>query len=321
MEWTGRQVLVTGAGGFIGSHLSERLLELGARVRAMVHGDSQHRAGFLGPLEVDGLEVVAGDLRDAAFVRTAAAGCNTVFHLGAVTSVAYSYGQPGETVATNALGTLNVCAAAHEHGVQRFVHTSTAGVYGNARDDAPITEDHPVMGCNPYTAGKLAGDHVAQTWHLSYGLPVTTIRLFNVYGPRMGRYLIMPTIIEQLLAGPELRLGDLSPTRTFTHVDDIVDAYIRMAETEAAVGEVVHFGSEEVLRMGELVERIAALMDRPYHITEDPARLRPKKSEIFRVRVDCAKARKLLGWKARVGLDEGLRKTVDWIAGGGYSPS
>lgn len=324
MDWNGRVAVVTGATGFIGSHLTERLLGLGARVRAMAHGDPAFRSGYLTqipPERRERLDVSGGDLRDAATVRRLIDGADTVFHLGAITSVAYSYAHPEETIAVNTLGTLNVCEACRLAGVRRMVHTSTAGVYGNALDDLPIAETHPVMACNPYTAGKLGGDFAAQTYLLSYELPVTTIRLFNAYGPRMGRFLIMPTVILQLLRGKELRLGDLSPVRPFVYVDDIVEAYLRMAESESVLGEVVHFGAEESISMADLVERIAALMRSDYQLVQDPARLRPGKSEIHRVRVDCAKARRVLGWSPTVPLDAGLEQTISWIRSGGYDNS
>lgn len=291
---------------------------MGAVVRGMVHGDPLYHPGHLAGIRHERLERVGGDLCDAEFVRRAVAGADTVFHLGAVTSVAYSYVHPEETIATNTLGTLNVCAAAQETGVRRMVHTSTAGAYGNAQNEQPITEEHPVFGCNPYTAGKLGGDFTAQTWHLSYELPVATIRLFNIYGPRMGRYLIMPTIIQQLLRSPDLHLGDLSPRRTFTFVEDIVNAYVRMAEEDRVLGEIVHFGSQEEVTMAELVELIARLMDRPCRVIQDPSRLRPKKSEIYCVRCDAAKARRLLGWHPQIPLQEGLNRTIRWITRGGY---
>jgi dTDP-glucose 4,6-dehydratase len=313
LDWRGRPVLVTGAGGFIGSHLVARLLGSGARVRAMVHGDPRYRAGHLAIMAGGGLEVTGGDLRDAGFVRRAAEGMDTVFHLGAVTSVAYSYDHAEETIATNTLGTVNVCEACRVAKVRRLVHTSTAGVYGDARDGAPITEDHPLIAHNPYTAGKLGGDFAAQSIHLAHGLPVATIRLFNVYGPRMGRFLIMPAVIEQLLRGPVLRLGDLRPTRSCVYVDDIVDAFLRMATAEAAVGEVIHFGGGEAVSLVVLVERIAELMGMDYRIEQDPARVRPGKSEIFEQIVDCTKARHLLGWAAETGLDDGLSRTIGWF--------
>jgi dTDP-glucose 4,6-dehydratase len=316
MDWQGKQVAITGAAGFVGSHLTLRLLGLGARVRAMVHGDPRYRAGGLTGLDAEwgeALEIAGGDLRDASCVRAFVAGADTVFHLGAVTSVAYSYAHPEETIATNTVGTLNVCEACRLAGVRRLVHTSTAGAYGTARDDHPIAETHPVMACNPYTAGKLGGDFTSQTYHLSYGLPVVTVRLFNAFGPRMGRFLIMPEIIEQLLRGPDLKVGDLRPTRTFVYVDDIVEAYLAMGAAEGIEGELVHFGGQEEISMEALVRRIAGLMEVDVRIHADPTRMRPEKSEIFRVFPDCSKARNLLGWHPRTSLDEGLSATIAWL--------
>jgi dTDP-glucose 4,6-dehydratase len=309
MSWKDKTVTVTGAAGFIGSHLTERLLEQGARVRAMTHGRPGHLEGMRHP----GLTLHDGCLLDQDYVRGCIAGAQGVFHLGAVTSVAYSYDHPEETVRTNVLGTLHVCAAAREAGVERLVHTSTAGAYGNAEGGRPITEAHPVRGCNPYTAAKIGGDQVAETYFLSYDLPVTTVRLFNVFGPRMGAYLIMPSIISQLLEGPELRLGDLSPTRTFTYVDDIVDGFLRASVSDAALGELVHFGAERVITMRELVDIVADIMQVQYELLQDASRLRPAKSEIFRVSVDSSKAERLLGWRPTIGLEEGLRRTVAWM--------
>ena len=313
--------MVTGAGGFIGSHLCERLMGMGARVRAMVHGDAQYHSGYLRQIPPDAavdLDVMGGDLRDAVFVREAMAGADTVFHLGAVTSVAYSYTHPEETIATNVTGTLNVCMAAREAKVRRMVHTSSAGVYGDAEDGKPIRETHPIRGCNPYTAGKIGGDFVAQTYYLSYDLPVATVRPFNAYGPRMGRYLIIPTIIMQALERDEVKLGNLSPTRNYTYVDDMVMAFVRMAEEDKAVGEVVHFGSPTAISMGDLAHRIFATMGRTIRIVQDEALFRPEKSEIYQVIADCTKARNLLQWEPTVSLDEGLKRSVAWIAEGGY---
>lgn len=321
MDWTGRSVLVTGAGGFIGSHLCERLLRMGARVRGMVHGNMRGSIGFLAavPPELDrNLEIHGGNVRDAAFVREVTVGVDTVFHLAAITSVHYSYSNPDETVTTNVLGTLNVCNACRHEKVRRLVHTSSAGVYKSVEGDDPIREDSPVKAYNPYTASKLAADNVVESFHLSYDLPVAICRIFNIYGPRIGRFLVIPTIILQLIKGGELRLGDLTPTRNFTYVDDIVDAFVGMAENEAVVGDVVHFGSPRAVTIGDLARIIADLMGRELAVTFDPARVRPEKSEIHRVIADSTKARERLGWEPRMPLEDGLRRTIDWIAAGGY---
>jgi nucleoside-diphosphate-sugar epimerase len=321
MDWKGRKVLVTGAAGFIGSHLCERLLDLGADVRGMVHGNMRGSIGHMAAIPQEKqrkLEIVGGNIRDAAFVRDATVGIDTVFHLAAITSVVYSYSNPDETVVTNVSGTLNVCNAARHESVRRLVHTSSAGVYGTASGGQPIDETHPVKAYNPYTASKLAADNVVESFHLSYDLPVTIIRIFNVYGPRIGRFLVIPTIILQLLKGNELKLGALSPTRNFTYVDDIVNAYLRMAESDKVVGEVVNFGSPRAITIGELAMLVAGLMERDVAISEDPSAFRPAKSEIDRVLADVSKAKQLLGWEPRVKLEEGLRRTIDWVAAGGY---
>lgn len=321
MDWNGRKVLVTGAAGFIGSHLCERLLGEGADVRAMVHGNMRGSIGHLAAIPTErrkNIEIVGGNIRDGAFVRDATIGVDTVFHLAAVTSVVYSYSNPDETIFTNVSGTLNVCNAARHENVRRLVHTSSAGVYGPAEGDLPISETHPVRAYNPYTASKLAADNVVESFHLSYELPVTIIRIFNVYGPRIGRFLIIPTIILQLIKGCELKLGSMTPTRNFTYIDDIVEAYLLMAEYEAVVGEVVNFGSPRALTIGELALLIAGLMGRDVTIAQDAKALRPHKSEIDRVLADVTKARELLEWSSKVELEDGLRQTIDWIAAGGY---
>ena len=322
MDWKGCKVLVTGAGGFIGSHLCERLLSLGAEVRGIVHGNMRGSVGYLSKVASDhvhNLEICGGNLRDGAFVREATVGIDTVFHLGAITSVAYSYANPEETMITNVFGTLNVCTAARHEHVRRLVHTSSAGVYGAAKGGEPISETHPLAAHNPYTASKLAADFTVESFHLSYDLPVSTCRIFNIYGPRVGRFLVVPTIILQLMRGRELRLGDLTPTRNFTFIDDIITAFMRMAEEDTVVGEVVNFGSTRAITIGELAQLIADLMAKDVAIVSDTTRLRPKQSEIQRVLADSTKAKNLLGWEAEIGLEDGLRRTIDWIAAGGYN--
>jgi nucleoside-diphosphate-sugar epimerase len=313
MEWNDRQVVVTGASGFIGSHLTEALLHRGARVRALVHGDPLYHMGHLKGLHHERLEVLGGDLRDAHFVHDALADADTVFHLGALTSVAYSYTHPEEALAVNGMGSLNVFMAARKHGVRRVVHTSSAGVYGPT--DRPITEDHTVSPRNPYTAAKLAADYMAEAFFHSYKLPVATLRLFNAYGPRMGRFLIIPTIIEQLLAGDEVRLGDVRPTRAFVYVDDIVQGFLRMAEVEGVEGQVVHLASGELVTIEELLGRIARLMGKTYRLITESSRLRPHTSDFSQYAPDLSKARILLGWEPQVDLDEGLRRTIAYFKG------
>ncbi|HPX42590.1 MAG TPA: GDP-mannose 4,6-dehydratase, partial [Candidatus Hydrogenedentes bacterium] len=286
-----------------------------------VHGNMRGSIGHLAAIPEDlrkGLEIVGGNIRDGAFVRDATIGMDTVFHLAAITSVVYSYSNPDETVITNVSGTLNVCNAARHENVRRLVHTSSAGVYGTTAGDTPISETHPVRAYNPYTASKLAADNVVESFHLSYELPVTIVRIFNVYGPRIGRFLIIPTIILQLLKGSELKLGSLTPTRNFTYVDDIVDAYLLMAEHDSVVGEVVNFGSKRAVTIAELALLIAKLMQREVVISQDDKAIRPAKSEIERVLADVTKANQLLGWRPAVELEDGLKKTIDWIAAGGY---
>lgn len=321
MDWSGRPVLVTGAGGFIGSHLTEELLRRGAQVRAMVHGNMRGSIGHLRECPRDltpSLEIIEGSTRDGAFVREATIGIDTVFHLAAVTSVKYSYTNPDETVVTNVTGTLNVCNACRHERVRRLVHTSSAGVYGSSEKGEAIDETHPVRAYNPYTASKLAADNVVESYYLSYDVPVSICRIFNIYGPRVGRFLVIPTIIQQILSANEVRLGDLTPTRNFTYVSDIVEAFVRMAEEDKVIGQVVNFGSSNAVTIGELAKLIAKAMETEIDIRFDPARIRPRKSEIFRAEADSTKAKKILGWEPTVPLDEGLRLTAQWIREVGY---
>jgi dTDP-glucose 4,6-dehydratase len=321
MDWTGKHVLVTGAGGFIGSHLTESLLAKGARVRALVYSDREGRTSYLATAQdqyPDTLQLCFGNIRDAGFVTAVTRGVDSVFHLAAITSVVYSYSNPDDTISTNVQGTLNVCNAARHEGIRRLVHTSSAGVYGSANDSAPINETHAVRAQNPYTASKLAADNIVESYHLSYDLPVTTIRIFNIYGPRVSRFLIVPTIINQLLQGADLTLGDLEPTRNFTYVDDIVAAFLRMAEADNVVGEVVNFGSPEAITIGQLAHLIAKLMEVEIDIKSDPGLLRPAKSEIQRVVADISKARDRLDWEPSISLEDGLLRTINWIRDGGY---
>jgi dTDP-glucose 4,6-dehydratase len=282
----------------------------------------QGQIGYLtrvDPAMTPNLTVFFGNILDAPFLRDVASGVDTIFHLAAVTSVAYAYTNPGETLLANIMGTYNLCTAARQVGVRRLIHTSSGGVYGSAVDGLPICETHPVRACNPYTASKLSADSVAETFYLSYDLPVTTCRIFNVYGPRMGKFLVIPTIGLQLLEGDEVKLGDVSPLRNFTYVEDIVAAFLRMAESEDVVGEIVNFGSPEAIAIKELAGQIGRLMGRQVRLVQDPQRFRPKKSEILVTTVDISKAKALLGWEPVIPLEDGLRRTINWMAAGGYN--
>lgn len=315
MDWSGRQVLVTGAGGFIGSHLVERLAGEGAQVRAFVRYTSRADLGLLKLLPADALarvEIVAGDLRDGEAVRGAVKDVDTIYHLGALIAIPYSYVHPREVVDSNVLGTLNVLMAARDHGVRRMVHTSTSEVYGTARY-VPIDEQHPLQGQSPYSASKIAADKIVESFVRSFGLPVATLRPFNTYGPRQSARAVIPTIISQALAKDEIRLGSLTPQRDFTFVTDTVDGFVRMASVDAAVGEEVNIGADATISIGELVQRILRLVGRELPVVTDDQRLRPEQSEVMRLWADNRKAASLIGWRPRVALDEGLAITIDWV--------
>jgi NAD dependent epimerase/dehydratase len=313
-ELSGRRVLVTGAGGFIGSHLCERLTELGADVRALHEYNSLGSWGWLDDSPSRGdMEVLLGDVRDFDCVDAAMTDVEIVFHLAALIAIPHSYSAPRSYVDTNVLGTLNVLRAAQRHEVDMFVHTSTSEVYGTAWH-VPIDESHPLQGQSPYAATKIAADKMAEAFHLSYGLPVATIRPFNTYGPRQSARAIIPTIVTQLLTGTSVALGNLSPTRDFTYVTDTVDAFVRIAVCPAAIGRVLNVGFGEEISIEDLVGRIASVLGRPSAIESDTYRIRPDGSEVERLCADASAARRLLGWEPIVSLDEGLSATSRWIA-------
>jgi len=317
MDWKNRPVLVTGAGGFIGSHLVEALVEWGAQVRAFVRYNSRGDIGLLSllsPAERAAVEIVTGDLRDPHTVMHACRGVTHVFHLGALIAIPYSYLHPREVVETNVLGTLNVLMAAREMGVERVVHTSTSEVYGTAQA-VPISEDHPLQGQSPYSASKIGADKLAESFYCSYDLPVATIRPFNTYGPRQSARAVIPTIITQALVLDLVYLGALSPRRDFTYVEDIVDGFLKVAEADRAVGQTINVGSDQEISIGDLAQKIVHLVGRDAKIITDEQRLRPGRSEVHRLWADNHKARELLNWSPRTSLDEGLLKTIDWISG------
>jgi NAD dependent epimerase/dehydratase len=311
--WAGRRALVTGAGGFIGSHLCERLVELGAEVRALVEYNSLGSWGWLDESPVRGeLGVVLGDVRDRDSTNAAAAGRDVIFHLAALIAIPWSYEAPAAYVETNVVGTLNVLRAAQEAGAGLIVHTSTSEVYGTARY-APIDEAHPLQGQSPYAASKIGADKLAEAFHLSFGLPVVTLRPFNTYGPRQSARAVIPTIITQLLGGESVALGNLTPTRDFTYVTDTVEAFVQAVDAEEALGRVLNVGSGREISIGDLAERIEATIDKRAPIDLDPARVRPSGSEVERLCANADEARRVLGWEPKVTLDEGLAATADWI--------
>lgn len=318
-DWHGREVLVTGAGGFIGSQLVERLLGAGAAVRAFVRYNSRNDLGFLGGLKVrpdkattPGLSITAGDVRDLDTVRGIAEGVDTIFHLAAHVGIPYSYQHVHEVVAVNAIGTLNVLTAGREKGVRRIVQASTSEVYGSARS-IPIDESHPKQPQSPYSASKIAADALARSHFLSFEVPVAICRPFNTYGPRQSDRAIIPTLVAQALLKDEIVVGSLDPTRDFTFVTDTVEGFVRLAEADACLGEEINLGTGREISIGELARRIIALVGRDVPIRQDEGRMRPMKSEVSRLCSNNSKAKALAGWSPKVGLDEGLRATIDWI--------
>ena len=313
--WSNKSVLVTGAGGFIGSHLAETLLSLGAKVRAFVRYNSRNDWGWLEDIPGDRrqeLGIFRGDLRDSEAVRKAIRGCDIVFHLGALISIPYSYINPREYVDVNIVGTANVLNAALDLGIEHLVHTSTSEVYGTAQY-VPMDEEHPLRAQSPYAATKIAADKLAESYWRSFGLPVTILRPFNTYGPRQSARAVIPTIITQALTGNCVQLGSTSPVRDLTFVGDIVAGFIQAAGCEAAVGEVINVGAGEGISVLDLAKQILAIVGRPVEIVYDPARVRPDQSEVQRLVADTSKASRLIGWQPRVSLEEGLRRTVEWF--------
>jgi NAD dependent epimerase/dehydratase len=320
MKLEGARVLVTGADGFIGSHLTEHLVRHGANVRAFVCYNSMNSWGWLDNARADikeSLDVFSGDIRDPHGVRTAMTGCDVVFHLAALIAIPYSYHFPDTYVDTNIKGTLNVVQAARDLGVGRVVHTSTSEVYGTARF-VPITEEHPLQGQSPYSASKIGADQLALSYFLSFQTPVAIIRPFNTYGPRQSARAVIPTIIGQIASGTtRIALGAVEPTRDFNYVSDTVRGFMAVAACDAALGEVINIGSNYEISVGETANLIAQLMGRDIEIVCDAQRLRPVGSEVERLLADNTKARIMTGWTpqygGRDGLARGLTETIAWF--------
>jgi NAD dependent epimerase/dehydratase len=311
-----RRALVTGAGGFVGSHLAERLARAGYAVRAFVRYTSAGRHGWLDHLEPDvrtSLEIVAGDLREAETVRRAATGVDVVFHLGALVGIPYSYEHPREVIETNLLGTLNVLLAARDAGMVRVVHTSTSEVYGTARY-TPMDERHPLCAQSPYAASKVAAEKLVESFHASYGLPTVVLRPFNVFGPRQSGRAVIPAIISQALSSPAIGLGNTATRRDFTFVTDTVEAFALAAETHAAIGATLNVGTGREHAIGGIVETVGRLIGRPdLTVLNDAARVRPEASEVSRLCADATEARRVLGWEPTVSFEDGLQATITWI--------
>jgi dTDP-glucose 4,6-dehydratase len=311
--WKGKRVLVTGAGGFIGSHLTERLIEAGADVRALVHYNAMGRCGWLDHSSVTPeLDVCSGDITDRDSLRHALKDREVVFHLAALIAIPYSYVAPLSYVRTNVEGTLNVLQCAREAGVGRIVHTSTSEVYGTARR-VPIAEDHPLQGQSPYSASKIGADKIAEAFSLSYGMEIVTVRPFNTFGPRQSGRAIIPTIVTQCLSGDRIRLGSLHPTRDLNYVANTVDGFLLAGATQAAAGCTVNLGSGREISIGELAQLIARMMGRTISIEEDEQRCRPEGSEVERLLADSSLADRMLGWRPTITLEEGLERTIGWI--------
>lgn len=316
MKLKGKSVLVTGAGGFIGSHLAEALVRRGCRVRAMVHYNSRSDRGNLehaDPRVVANMEIISGDVNDPHFMISAVRDCDVVFHLAALIAIPYSYTSPASYVATNAMGTVNTMQACRRQDVERVVHTSTSECYGTARY-APIDEDHPLQGQSPYSASKIAADKIVESYYLSFGLPAVMVRPFNTFGPRQSARAVIPTIISQLLSGASaLRLGSLTPERDFNFVSNTVDGFLAAAEADAAVGELVNVGSGSKVSIGRIAELAMEVVGVNVPIETDEQRVRPEKSEVGLLLCDATKAGEMLGWAPRISLRDGLEQTADFV--------
>lgn len=320
MDLKTKKIIVTGAGGFIGSHLTEALVRRGCNVRAFVLYNSYNSWEWLdqSPQEIkDNLEIISGDIRDPYGVKKAMQGCDIVFHLAALIAIPYSYHSPDSYVDTNIKGSLNVLQAARELAIEKVIHTSTSEVYGTAQF-VPITESHPLQGQSPYSATKIAADQLAMSFYHSFDTPVSIVRPFNTYGPRQSAKAVIPTVITQIAAGlHEIKLGATHPTRDFNYIIDTVEGFIAAAQSAESIGEVINLGSNYEITIADTACLIAAIMGEEIFIKTDKIRIRPEKSEVERLWADNTKAKKLLGWHPNYGgidgLKKGLAETIDWF--------
>lgn len=315
MNWRGKKVLVSGAGGFIGSHLVERLASEGSEVTALVRYNSRSDYGLIELIPSDiaeRLNVQSVDLGDEEAVRDVCKDIEYIFHLGALISIPYSYTHLEELIDTNVKGTLNILKAGRSCNVKRLIHTSTSEVYGTAQY-TPMDERHPLVAQSPYAASKIAADKLAESFCHSYGLPLVIVRPFNTYGPRQSARAFIPTVITQALSGNEIFLGSLYPRRDMNYVGDVVEGFLRAAQAEEAIGETINIGSGMDISMGELADKIVAIIGKKINITFDATRVRPPRSEVEKLIADNTKAKKLLNWESKVTLEEGLKNTIEWF--------
>lgn len=313
MSLNGKNILVTGAGGFIGSHLSERLVREGANVKAFVHYNAFGRNGWLDSSEYqDEMEIVSGDIVDSDFVNHAVKGMDYVFHLAALIGIPYSYHAPRTYVRTNIEGTLNILQACRYNDVERVMHTSTSEVYGSAVS-VPISEEHKLQGQSPYSASKIGADKIAESYFLSFNTPVVTVRPFNTFGPRQSQRAVIPTIISQLLEKDCVSLGSLSPTRDLNYVENTVDGFICASKAKDAAGRTINLGYGKEISIGDLVKLIADILGKQANIVNESERMRPENSEVERLLADNELAKTILKWEPEISLKDGLIKTIEWI--------
>jgi len=315
MSLEGKKVALTGAAGFIGSHLAEAIVREGGDLRAFVHYNSMGRWGHLDslPIEIlDSIEVVSGDIQNPFSVSNLISGCDVVFHLAALIGIPYSYVAPQSYIATNVTGTLNIMEASRQSGVERVIHTSTSETYGTALY-TPIDEKHPLQAQSPYSASKIAADKIAESYHLSFEVPVVTLRPFNCFGPRQSARAVIPMIISQALTRPNIQLGSLSPRRDYTFVSDTARAFLMAAQDERTIGRLINVGSGKSSSIEEVVHLILELMEMNKPVKHLSGRVRPPKSEVMELVCDNRLANELLDWQPEVSFREGLAKTIDWI--------
>ena len=309
------KVLVTGAGGFIGSNLVEELIKSGITVKAFIHYNSSNSWGNLEFLPEDikkEIEVISGNIQDPFSVNNAIKGQDTVFHLAALIGIPYSYKAPNSYVNTNVIGTLNILQACLDNNIEKIVHTSTSETYGTAIY-TPIDEKHPLKAQSPYSASKIGADKLAESYHLSFGLPIAIIRPFNTFGPRQSARAIIPTIISQILSGSKVVIGSINPVRDFTFVKDTVNGFIKIATEQKSAGELINIGSGKGISIGELAHKIIQMINPETEIIIDTKRIRPDKSEVMKLICDNTKAREILNWKPNFSLEDGIKETISYI--------